>query len=251
MQFRRTHFHSALIAVSVAVLAPVAHADQKIVATTTVDGPQLRVMMTQMSPDQRAAMSKYGMGGPINSTAYVSGKKIRTDTNGSSVLLDSVAKTLTTLSRESHTYTTRPYDPAKAQAASAGTSATITPAGDSKKLLGHVARHYKLTITTTSGPMAGTPIHGEVWAAPDLPQPPSLPMPGPAGVLQSQLKKIKGFPLLTVIAIPNSPTGPITVKTVINSVSSATLPASTFAIPAGYKKSAPGAGVGMPGMPGM
>ena len=193
MQFRRNSLRPALIAAAgVSFLAPVARADQKIVATTTVDGPQLRAMMAQMSAEQRSAMSKYGMGGAISTTAYISGKKVRTDTNGMSVLLDPSAKTLTTLSRDNHTYTTRPYDAAKTQSM-AGTTATITDAGDKKTILGHVSRHYKLTITTNSGPMAGSPIHGELWAAQDLAQPPMLPMAGPAGALQASSRRSRAF----------------------------------------------------------
>ncbi|MEO7716357.1 MAG: DUF4412 domain-containing protein [Capsulimonas sp.] len=248
MQFRSNHFRSALIAVAgVSLLAPIARADQKIVAATSVDGPQLRTMMAQMSPEQKAAMGKYGMGTSMISTVYVSGKKVRADTNGSAVLMDPIAKTVTSLDRDSHTYTTRPFDPAAMKGAS-GVKASIVDAHDSKKLLGHTAHHYKMTITANSGSMAGTPIHGDVWVAADIAQTPTLPTAGPGAVLQAELRKIKGFPLLTVIAVPNSPTGPLTVTTTVKSISNAALPATTFKIPAGYKASAPGAGVGAPGM---
>ena len=60
--------------------------------------------------------------------------------------------------------------------------------------------------------------------------------------MQGLLRKVKGFPLKTTMAVTGSPLGNTTVTTSVVSVSKAALPASAFAVPAGYTKSSMGAG---------
>jgi hypothetical protein len=90
--------------------------------------------------------------------------------------------------------------------------------------------------------MPGSLISGDIWAAPDLPQPSvSVLSAGPVASLQSQWKKIKGMPLQVLMTISGSPVGNTTVKVTTQAISTRPLPASVFAIPAGYKSVAPGA----------
>ena len=119
---------------------------------------------------------------------------------------------------------------------------TVKDAKQTKVIAGHLCRHYFTTATLASQP--GTLIQGDIWAAQDIPQPAALSAgSGPFAALQSQFQKIKGFPLKSSLTVTGSPLGNTTVQTSVVSVSKALLPASTFAVPAGYVKAAPqGAG---------
>ena len=120
-------------------------------------------------------------------------------------------------------------------------TATVKDTGQTKTIAGHPTRHYLLTATLASQP--GTIIQGDIWAASDIPQPSLLSTgSGPFAVLQSQLRKIKGYPLKSTLAVTGSPLGSTTVITNAVSVSKAALPASLFVIPAGYTKSTGGDG---------
>ena len=110
---------------------------------------------------------------------------------------------------------------------------------------GHPARRYLMSATLASQP--GTVIQGDIWAAQDLPRPslPATGQGGPFAVFQNLLNKVKGFPLKTTLAVTGSPLGSTTVTTSVVSVSKAALPASDFAVPAGYTRStATSAGAG-------
>ena len=169
---------------------------------------------------------------PSKTIVYFSGKKTRADLGQVTVLYDGTTQKIVTLNRVAHTYTTRPY-----QSAAAGQfQATVKPVGAVKTIQGHPARHYLMTATLASQP--GTIIQGDIWAAQDLPSPPSLAGGGPFAATQSLLNKVKGYPLITNIVATGSPMGNTTFKSTVTSVSKAPLPASTFAIPAGYKKAA-------------
>ena len=223
---------AALLALSVA-----AHADLKVTQTTRIDNPQLKAYVETMTPQQRAAMSRGGgmMAGlmPSKTTVYFSGRKTRADIGQTTLLYDGATHKIVTLNRAAHTYTARPYS----GAAGAGQfQATVKPVGGIKTIQGHPARHYLMTATNASLP--GTIIQGDIWAAQDLPSPPSLSGGGPLAATQSLLNKIKGYPLIASIVATGSPMGNTTFKSTVTSVSKAALPASTFAIPAGYKKAA-------------
>ncbi len=241
---QKTHsILSALALASVALTAPAARADLTVVQTTSIISPQLQAYMQTMTPQQRAQMAASGnplfSGKPIRSVIYVHGPKTRADAGPMTYIVDVAARRTLVINRRSHTYTVQPYRPGGA----AG-QATVRDTGQVKRIAGHPARRYILTSTLASQP--GTVIQGEVWAAQDLPQPSVLGTgSGPFGAIQSQFRKVKGFPLITSLAVTGSPMGSTTVRTGVVSVSKATLPASLFAVPAGYREGAAQGGIGM------
>lgn len=235
------------LALAVGAVAATAHADVTLVQTATIDNPQLKAMMQSLSPEQKAQMAQVGMGSTITSKSYVKGTKSRTDVGKiTSVIVDSAAGKMISLNRVAHTYSTQSLS-AKA---GHGMKVSLKDTGKTKKILGHLCHDYKLNMTSPSASGAMT-ITGDVWAAPDLPRlaAPPLGNNGPAAAIAAQWGKISGLPLQTVMVIGGSPMGKTTVRTVARSVSTTPVPASLFAIPAGYK---PGpAGMMMPGMGGM
>ena len=233
---------SALAALTV-IAAPAARADLKVVETLRIDSPQLKAYMDSMTPQQRAQMSRSGnpllSGAPQVTTFYVHGSKSRADVGPLTYVSDAATNQTTTINRRSHTYSTMQTP---TTGGTGQTTSTIKDTGQTKVIQGHPSRHYLMSATLASSP--GTVIQGDTWAAQDLPQP-SLPTSGqgPFAVLQNLLKKVKGFPLKTTLAVTGSPLGSTTATISVVSVSKATLPASDFAIPAGYAKStAVGAG---------
>ena len=235
---------SALAALA-AIAAPAARADLKVVETLRIDSPQLKAYMDSMTPQQRASMSRSGnpllSGAPQVTTLYLRGGKSRADVGGVTYISDAATNQTTVINRRSHTYSTMPTPAAGGGAGQV--AATVKDTGQTKVIQGHPSRRYLMSATLAAQP--GTVIQGDIWAAQDLPQP-SLPASGqgPFAVFQNLLRKVKGFPLKTTLAVTGSPLGSTTVTTSVVSVSKAVLPASDFAVPAGYAKSAAGAGAG-------
>jgi len=238
--------HTLPTALAAAFLTGAAGADVTVVQTATIDNPQLKAMMQSLSPEQKAQMARFGMGGTITSKSYVKGTKTRTDVGQmTSVIVDTAAGKMISLNRVSHTYSTQPLN----ASAGRGVKVSLKPTGKTKTLLGHLCRDYRLNMTSQSpsGPMT---IVGDVWAAPDLPRLASPPLGsnGPAAAIAAQWSKIAGMPLQAVMTVGGSPIGKTVIRTTVQSVSMTPLPLSVFAIPAGYR---PGPAGMMPGMGGM
>lgn len=227
-----------------------ARADVKIVQNVSISNPQLDAMLQSASPEQKAQMAKMGLAGNSVKTGYMSGRKSRYDLSAlTSIIADLGANKVYTLNRGAHTYSAQPYSAMAGRASGKGMNASLMATGKTKKILGHVCRSYHLSLTSAS--MPGSIISGDIWAAPDLPQPfASVLSAGPLAALQSQWKKIKGMPLQVLVTVSGSPVGNTTVKMTTRAISTGPLPASVFAIPTGYKPVAPGANRSMGGMMG-
>jgi len=236
-------FRSVAMAGALAILTVSAvHADLKVVQTTQIDNPQLDAYMETMTPEQRAAMAHTSNPllrvGPQQTVVYVRGPQTRADMGGNTYLVNAATHKTEVLYRASRTYTTRPYQAPPSGAASP-VQATVKDSGQTKMIAGHLARRYFITATMASQP--GTIIRGEIWAALDLPRPAqSATGMGPFTMIQSVFKNVKGYPLRTSLAVTGSPMGDTTIVSNVVSISKSPLPASVFAIPAGYKKSAAG-----------
>lgn len=231
---------------AVAALAGAAHADVKVVQSMTIDNPQLKAAMQSMSPEQRAQMAKMGIGGTIQSILYVSGRKSRTDIGAvNSTIINEASGKMTMINRTSHTYSTRPFGGTAGKTAG-GATASIKPTGKTKVILGHLCRDYRVNVSSASMPGG---ISGDIWAAPDLQR---LPLPAlsgsPLAALGSQWSKIAGLPLQVTLTAAGSSMGTTVVRTIATSIKTTPLPASVFAIPAGYQA---GPAYGNPMMGGM
>ena len=188
-------------------LASAAQADLKVVQTTKIGNPQLEAMEETMTPQQKAQMAHSDnplfRSGPQLMTIYVQGSKTRADIGNTTYLMNMSTHQATVLNRRSHTFATRPYT---TPGAMGQTTATVKDTGQTKVISGHPARHYTMTMTSASLP--GTIIQGDIWAAQDLPQPPMMSIGGgPFAAIQSQFRKVKGFPLKTSIIVTGSPMG--------------------------------------------
>lgn len=236
----RTLLTAGTLAAALAALTiSAAQADLKVVQTTQIDNPQLKAYLQTMTPQQRAQMSHSSnpllRGGPQTSTVYLRGSKSRAELGGMIYITDTSTHQTTIINRHKHTYSTVQTPPN----AGGQISATVKDTGQMKVIQGHPSRRYAMRATLPSQP--GTIIQGDIWAAQDMPRL-TLPAsgPGPYAIMQGLLQKIKGFPLKTNLAVVGSPMGNTTVQSSVLSVSQAPLPASLFAVPAGYTKSASG-----------
>jgi hypothetical protein len=220
-----------------------AHADLKIVQTTQLDNPQLKAYEETMTPQQKAAMAKSGnplfQSGPQQTTLYEQGARTRLDVGFMTYLVDSGAHQTSAINRRTHTYMVQSY-----HAPAAGPAqVNVKDTHQAKLIAGHLCRHYFTTATLASQP--GTVIQGDIWAASDIPQPSALTAgSGPLAALQSQFRKIKGYPLKSTLTVTGSPLGNTTVQTSVVSVSKAPLSSALFTVPAGYTKSAAANGSG-------
>ena len=232
---------STLAALAVLTAASAARADLKVVQTLRIDSPQLKAYLDSMTPAQRAQMSRSGnpmfSGAPQVTTVYLHGGKSRADIGPMTYVSDAATHQTTVIDRRRHTYSVM----ATPSGGAGQITATVKDTGQKKVIQGHPSRRYAMTAALASQP--GTVIQGDIWAAQDLPSP-SLPASGqgPMAVMQGLMRKVKGFPLKTTMAVTGSPLGNTTVTTSVVSVSKAPLPASAFTVPAGYTKSSMGAG---------
>ncbi len=239
----KTPLTIAALAALAAVAVPAARADLKVVQTLKIDSPQLKAYLDSMTPQQRAQMSRSGnpmfSGAPQVTTVYLRGGKSRADIGPMTYVSDAATNQTTVIDRRRHTYSTMQTPSATGGAGQI--AATVKDTGQTKVIQGHPSRRYLMSATLPSQP--GTVIQGDIWAAQDLAR---LTLPasgqGPLAVMQGLMRKIKGFPLKTTMAVTGSPLGNTTVTTSVVSVSKAPLPASAFAVPAGYAKSSMGAG---------
>ena len=231
------------MAAALVSLSAAAHADLKVVQTTRIDSPQLKAMEETMTPQQKAQMAHSGnplyQGGPQITSFYTQGTRTRVDLGPTTYLVDSAARKTQIINRRTRTYTVQPY-----RTGGGGQSTvTVKDTKQTKVIAGHLCRHYFTTATLASSP--GTLVQGDIWAATDIAQPEALSAgSGPFAALQSQFRKIKGFPLKSSLVVSGSPLGNLTVQTSVVSVSKTPLPASTFAVPAGYTKASAVAGAG-------
>ena len=225
------------IALALLAVCGTAQADLKVVQTTSVDSPQLKAYMETMTPAERAQMAKSEnplfQTGPRQTVLSVQGSRTRLDLGNMTFLTDTAARRIETINRGTRTYSVQPYRaPATGQIA-----VTVKDTGQTKVIAGHLCHHYLSTATLASQP--GSVIQGDIWAAADIPQPAAFSTgSGPFSVLQSLFRKIKGFPLKSALTLTGSPLGNTTFITNIVSVSKAPLPASLFAVPVGYTKTA-------------
>lgn len=217
---------------------PFAHADYKIVQKTTIQNPQITAMVQSMQPEQRAMMERSGMGAlmsgaPIPMVFYSHGREARVDFGPETLIVNAANHTQTTISRATHTYSVSTYHPN----ASVQVHGQVHPTGQSKIIAGHRAQRYQVAFTNPA--MPGASMTGSIWGAPDLPQPPVLALgTGPASQIASEYRKIKGMPLEVDLTMNGSSIGKTTVHSITTSISTVPLPASVFAVPTGYQKTA-------------
>ena len=232
---------------AVAAISVAAHADVKVIS---------RVQMAMMG---RAPE-------PQKVTIYYKGPMIRTDVGTTISIVNSKTHQMTMLNPQAKTYTVvdrqLPAEVTKKMKVSA--TAKVTPTNEQKQIAGKPARRYKMdaTLDMTSAEMQNAKVHMKInmdqWTTTATK---STITPGQlTGALDqmlrnfgnlsslkqltSEMNKIKGLPLSSVvkmdmtIMMPGGQTQNMSMN-MINDVlqlTEAPLPASLFAIPAGYKK---------------
>lgn len=222
-------------AVALLAIVSTARADVKIVQSTTIKTPQQAAMLQRLSPDERAEVARQGIGAPVKSTTYISGTHVRIDIANYTTLVDTAARSMTIVNRQSHQYEIRPLS------TPAPGSATVTKTIKTCTLLGHRATLYIVTVQTNGNVYAT----GEVWAASDIPKPPPVSVSGASASMIDALHQIDGMPLLVNVHAETSEGG-ADVTSAVKSISTAQIPANVFKIPAGCHPAPAGAGVGAP-----
>ena len=141
----------------------------------------------------------------------------------------------TVLNRRNHTYATPAYTAPGAGAAGQMRRPSKIPARP-KSSPAIPARHYTLTHDQrfpARNDYSGRHLGRAGFAAAAA----AGPGGGPFAAFQASSAKSRAIPLKTSLVVTGSPMGNTTVQSSVVSVSQAPLPASLFAVPAGYKKS--------------
>lgn len=189
------------------------------------------------------------MAAPTTMKVYVSGNKTRSDMGmmGMSVIVDKTAGKMIMLMGPTHQYTVSKLSPDMLKAMSGQSQSAAMPnmkvvaTGKTSTVMGHKTREYIVTSTTPMGKVVQ-----DMQVAPDIaPVDPSSPGMANFGAPG----KIHGMPLLVKSTMSMSQGNTITTTLRVTNISKAPIPASTFAIPAGYKQSTGGPGMFGAGMP--
>lgn len=267
MQSRSFPLLAAALALSAA-----AHADVKLVQTTQAGGELLKAGKAR-APKAGAAIPE-----STTTTLYFKGNKVRTETKDRVTLFDGTRLLLLNAAKKS--YQAIPMDSAAANPMAAmmdiKADVSLKPGTKTKTILGKSAKQYLLTITMNLGVKPGMLPPKEDGTKAELPKIPPMTskseiwavefpgvsakstsamerlasLPGLKGI-QEKLQQIKGLGLETTMT-QDLMGRTMTLRTTTTSLSEATLPASLFEIPKGWKQvpfdppSMPG-GFGMPG----
>ncbi|MEO7902294.1 MAG: DUF4412 domain-containing protein [Capsulimonas sp.] len=220
-------------AVALSLIAGPGRADVTMVAHTHMDMPSMRGGAS--TPAMQAQIDKMS-----NTTTYISGHKVRTDTAIMSMIVDQDAGKMWFLNNTAHTYTVTTFSPADAKKMAAqmlkgqpgkskGMTYKVTDTGRTTKVLGHTARHY---IVKTTMDIMGKPttMTQDILAAQDL-STADMGVMGGKGAGQ-----VHGLPLVTTTTYHGGMTEGMTMKQTVTSLTTTPIPASTFALPAGYTK---------------
>ena len=223
---------AAVVSLTAAVCgAPAARADVKAVGTITIDSPQLNAALQSATPEQRKKLAAIGLANRLPFTLYILGSHMRTDIGPISVYADTARKTQLIVNRATKTMSSSSIDPGS-DSQSAGTAVKITSTGKTARILGHIARQYKISGSSAA---TGVSTTGEIWAAPDIPGPKVNPFGSQLGNLYApELFKIKGLPLRSTIKTSGGYAGTTTIKGTVTAVSQAPLPARVFSAPSNY-----------------
>lgn len=210
--------------------ARIAHADITLNVHMDMDIPELKdpnagAQFTQQMP----FMNQLG-----SQTVYISGNKMRTDLPIMSMIVDLDGGTMAILNPANHTYVSIPFNPAQvAQMRAKAPGYAVTDTGRTTTVLGHTARHYvvKLSIPIKNHTMRMTQ---DILSAQDFPA-------ADTSFYAQWLTggdKVLGIPLATTTKMYSGTAGTITVTTKVTSIATDPIPASEFAIPAGYTQAA-------------
>jgi len=227
---------AAVVAVGVS-LATSARADVTVVQKTVIDCPGLKAMMKEIPEEQRGPllgmMSPMLTGTPWITTTYVKGNRMREDMGQTTVVVNAESGKSFTLNRQTMAYSIGPYDPF--QKAAGDMTCKVRATGRTGTYLGHRVQIYEMAMTSSVLPKST--ISGEIWAAPDMPTPPSPGYTsGPAAAFQSQMDKVKGMPLVYNVVYHNTPAGDIKVDSYATEIHEKQLSMADFSIPDGFHK---------------
>jgi hypothetical protein len=202
------------------------------VTHTTMDIPSMHTGNSQKDAQMQSIMDKFSY-----STTYMSGHKMRVESAMFTIISDMDAGKMWMLNPTKQTYTVTTYTPEQMKtmmktmlkspsAGGDGMTYKVNDTGRTTMILGHVARHYIVTMHMT---VMGSPMDmvDDILAAQDITLPYYTEMSG-------GLTEIKGMPLVTSIKATGGPTGSMNMKMTVTSISTDPIPASKFQVPDGY-----------------
>lgn len=262
--------------------ATTARADAKIVAEITVKGQPTAPGMGAApgAAPTRQTVTTYYKGNRVRTDG--NGTIMLYDAAADTLLmLDPARKTYTVNAMQKMGQQAQPY----LAMMKIDTEGSVRPGGATRNIAGLPARNYRIAMNMRmsmkrqasaaagqmpSGPLMTMRLEGEQWASTSLKIPARAQrmmssamlrnmqtiMPG-MKPLMDKMATIQGAPLSSRMTMtmtparnmPGAPQKPMVMTTIteVRSVSQQTLPAALFAVPAGYRKVEPTAGMGTPG----
>jgi hypothetical protein len=214
-----------------------ARADLVISESTVIDCPGMKTMLQEVPEASRAPLLKMLSpmltGTPWVTTTFLKDNHLRTDMGQTTILVNSESGNQVTMNNLTHTYSIGPYNPF--QKAAGDMTVHIYPTSQKASMLGHTVVRYMITMTSSILPKSQ--IGGDMWAAPDMPTPPSMGYTGGfAGGFQSEMSKVKGMPLAFRLVYTNTEAGDRSVMSYATSINSSPIELSEFRIPDDFHK---------------
>ena len=195
---------------------------------------------------------------------FLKGQKLRMENGDFASVVDFTAKTITIIDSKRKVYTVHklPEAPAAGKTAAASeVNAEIHESGQKKKIGTYNAKEVVLTMDAGTSPITGNKmqLEADVWLASGVPGTQELQAfqreghalsPAPAGGAGASLEKtmaemqqktaaLDGLPVLQIIKVRTSKDSPATMEITMETggFSTAPLPDSLFAVPAGFRRS--------------
>lgn len=222
----------------VLVVGPVS-ADITLIERTTIDMTSLQGASSSMMSIFRPSGN-----GVLELKVYVSGHKCRFESPYLVVIADRDAAKTWMLNTTSLKYAVRPYDANTIAGVQAGAlsiadlahldiHATVTDTGRTASIMGHTARHYKVTIDRKFRDTQTT-FSSDILAAEDL-TPANLDAWSEANVTIYG-PNLRGVPLLTETEALGTSSHAAITRVIATSISTDAIPENMFSIPDGYTK---------------
>ena len=200
---------------------------------------------------------------------FLKGQKLRMEHGDVASIVDFTSRTITTIDNKRKVYTVHKLPDGQGAAKTAASLSRVAPqihdvreSGRKKKIGAYHAKEVVLTMDAGTSPITGNQmqLEAEVWLASDVPGMRELqafqregnamsPAPAAGGAsaglekmiagLQQKTAGMDGLPVLEVVKLRSSKDGPAMIEITLETggFSTAPLPDSLFAVPAGYRRS--------------
>jgi hypothetical protein len=226
---RRSVSLAVLFALFAAFPLNTVRADIKVAGALWLDQNEWQSMQESMPPEERAKLAQGGFlfrYGGAHMSICQSGKKMRVDTPDYAILFDDASQQTTLIDYDKRLAIVAKSHPL---VDSKSLLTSVKRTGQTMKIHGLIAHRYLISVKDSH-----LDIEAEDWVAENMPYD-NLIGASSNPLIQGIWGHIKGLPMWCTVVIAHGDRS-LTINYEVESISTKTLPADTFAAPAGFRK---------------